>query len=112
MDIDEQLEMIYNTAQTGTSEGKVCRDILLSLWDDGMPHGCDLREVLSLDQAHYMAVQHVLESFYNSKQNLDQFMTTRQITVLDEIDYGRKKRAVSDPAVSVADTYSSIKVRR
>jgi len=36
MDIDAQLEMIYTTAQSGTSEGKVCRDVLLSLWDDGM----------------------------------------------------------------------------
>lgn len=112
MDIDAQLEMIYTTAQSGTSEGKVCRDVLLSLWDDGMSHGCDLRELLSLDQAHYTAVQQVLESFYNSEQQLDQFMTTRQMTVLDEVVYSSRKRAVNDPAVGVADTFGKVRIRR
>ena len=78
MDIEVQLEKIYNTAQSGTSEGKICRDVLLSLWDDGTSHGCDLREVLSLDRAHYSAVTDLLNSFYNTGQQLDQFMTTRQ----------------------------------
>ena len=112
MGIDVHLEMIYNTAQSGTSEGKICRDILLSLWDDGMSHGCDLRELMSLDHAHYTAVQQVLKTLYSSKQQLDQFMTTRQMTVLDEIDYGGKNRAVNDPAVEVAESFGTVKIRR
>ncbi len=111
MSLEAQLELIYNTAQSGTREGKVCRDILLSLWDDGISHGCDLRELMSLDHDHYTAVQQVIESFYNSKQQLDQYMTTRQMTVLDEIDYGKKKRPANDPALSVADTFGKVKMR-
>lgn len=112
MDIEVQLEKIYNTAQSGTSEGKVCRDVLLSLWDDGTSHGCDLREILSLERDHYSAVQQVLDGFYNTGQQLDQYMNTRQITALDEIDYGGKARRVNDPAFKVADSFSKVGARR
>jgi hypothetical protein len=112
MDIDGQLEKIYNTAQSGTSDGKVCRDVLLSLWDDGTSHGCDLREVLSLDRDHYSAVTKLLDNFYNTGQQLDQFMTTRQITVLDEVDYGPADRQANDPNFKVADTFSKVRAPR
>jgi len=113
MDVESQLEIIYRAAQSQTHEGKTCRDVLLSLWDDGMSHGCDLRELVSLDQELYSAVQQVLESFYHNNQQLDQYMTTRQMTVLDEINYrsGRSGR-VNDTALKVADTFGKVKSRR
>jgi len=107
MDIESQLEVIYNTAQTETAEGKICRDVLLSLWDDGTSHGCDLRGVLSLDADHYNAVQQVLHAFYNQKQQLDQFMTTRQITALDTIS--NEKPRVKGGALGVADTFTKVR---
>jgi len=48
----------------------------------------------------------------NSEQQLDQFMTTRQMTVLDEVVYSSRKRAVNDPAVGVADTFGKVRIRR
>ena len=111
MSIESQLQMIYNTAQLRTKDGKTCRDVLLSLWDDGMFHGCDLRVLLSLDHAHYSAIQEVLDCLYSNKQRLDQYMTTRQISVLDEINYGsEEQRGKSAP--DVADAYSKLRIRR
>jgi hypothetical protein len=112
MDIESQLEMIYTTAQSETKAGSTCRDILLSLWDDGTSHGCDLREVLSLDEDHYLALKLVMDRLYQKNQQLDHYMTTRQITVLDSIDYGADKRARNDATLGVADTYSKVKIRR
>ena len=89
-----------------------CRDVLLSLWDDGMFHGCDLRELLSLDHAHYSALQEVLDCFYNNKQRLDQYMTTRQITALNEVDYELEGQRSKGSALDVADSYSKLRVRR
>lgn len=111
MDIESQLKLIYSTAQSETKAGSTCRDILLSLWDDGTSHGCDLREILSLDEDHYLALKLVMDRLYQKNQQLDHYMTTRQITVLDSIDYG-DKRAPNDPALGVADTFSKVRIRR
>ena len=112
MGIDSQLQMIHNTAQLRTKDGKTCRDVLLSLWDDGMFHGCDLRELLSLDHDHYSAIQQVLDCFYNNKQRLDQYMTTRQITALDEVDEVSEGHRGKGSKLGVADSYSKVGTRR
>lgn len=107
MDLTSKLEMIYSIAQTDTKDGDTCRDVLLSLWDDGSSHGCDLRDLLSLAPDLFRTVQQVLDNLYNSKQQLDQFMSTRQITVLDKIDCGKKAEA-KDPAFAVSESYSKV----
>jgi len=37
MSFDADLEFIYETAKSDSADAKACRQVLISLWDDGEP---------------------------------------------------------------------------
>lgn len=86
MSFDSDLEFIYETAKSDSADAKACRQVLISLWDDGEPDGCELLGLLTLQQKSFDAVTSVLQHLYAKRIQLDMFMSTKQITTLAEME--------------------------
>lgn len=82
MSFDSDLEFIYETAKSDSADSKTCRQVLISLWDDGEPDGCELLKLLTLEQQSFAAVSSVLQYLYTRRIQLDLFMSTKQIAAL------------------------------
>ena len=94
--MDRQVQQIYSAALTDTVIGKTCRDILLSMWDDGSEHGCDLNKVVSLDNNIYSAVRALMDHFHGTGQQLADFLSTHQIAKLQDEIFGREDKKKSE----------------
>jgi len=86
MSFDSDLEFIYETAKSDSADAKTCRQVLISLWDDGEPDGCELLKLLTLEKKSFEAVSSVLQHLYSKRIQLDMFMSTNQIATLAAAD--------------------------
>ena len=89
MSFESDLEFVYQPAKSDSADAKICRQVLISLWNDGEPDGCELLKLLTLEQPCFAAVSSVLQYLYSQRIQLDVYMSTKQITSLaavDEID--------------------------
>lgn len=82
MGFDADLEYIVNTAKSDSADAETCRQVLLSLWDDGQPDGCELLKVLSMEKRSFEALTSVLKHLYEKHIQLDMFMSTKDIEAL------------------------------
>lgn len=86
MSFDSDLEFVYQTAKSDSADAKICRQVLISLWNDGEPDGCELLKLLTLEQPCFTAVSSVLQYLYSRRIQLDMFMSTKQIASLAAVD--------------------------
>lgn len=86
MSFNSDLEFIYETAKSDTADGSTCRQVLISLWDDGEGDGCELLKLLALEQRNFEAVSAVLQYLYSKRVQLDLFFSTKQIAALVALD--------------------------
>lgn len=103
MSFDSDLEFIYETARSDSADAKACRQVLISLWDDGEPDGCELLRLLTLQQKSFEVVTSVLRHLYSKRIQLDMFMSTKQIATLAEMDVVKEK---STQKKNKADPYA------
>ena len=94
--MDRYVQQIYSAALTDTEVGSTCRDILLSMWDDGTRYGCDLTRVVSLDNEIYSAVRILMDHFHTSGQQLADFLSTKQIARLQDEIFPAENTAESE----------------
>ena len=86
MSFESDLEFVYQTAKSDSEDARICRQVLISLWNDGEPDGCELLKLLTLDQQCFAAVSSVLQYLYSRRIQLDVYMSTKQIASLATID--------------------------
>jgi len=86
MNFDSDLEFICETAKSDSADAKICRQVLISLWDDGEPDGCELLGLLSLEKRCFDAVYAVLQHLHSKQLQLDMYMSTKQITSIVSVD--------------------------
>jgi len=79
---DSDLEFIFETAKSDSADAKTCRQVLISLWDDGEADGCELLKLLTLEKRNFEAVTSVLQYLYTKRIQLDMFLSTKQIAAL------------------------------
>jgi len=69
MSFDSDLEFIYETAKSDSADAKTCRQVLISLWDDGEPDGCELLKLLTLEKKSFEAVGYKATEILNASSN-------------------------------------------
>ena len=79
MGFDADLEYIVKTAKSDSADAEACRQVLLSLWDDGEPDGCELLKVMSMEKRSFEGLTSVLRHLYEKHIQLDMFMSTKDI---------------------------------
>jgi hypothetical protein len=112
MDIEGSIELVYETAQGTSTDSDTCRDFLLSLWEDGVSHGCDMSHLMTLDKDAYEAIIRVLNHFFHTRQQLSSFLSTKQISALTEPPKPDEKAQPNQGADSVFildDAFSRVK---
>lgn len=97
MCIDSDLEFIYETAKSDSSDAAACRQVLISLWDDGEGDGCELLKLLTLEQQSFEAITSVLHYLYTKRVQLDMFFSTKQISAIVAVDGNNKTTKKSKP---------------
>ena len=100
MSFDSDLEYIFETAKSDSADASACRQVLISLWEDGEPDGCELLKLLTLEKQSFDAIIAVLNYLYAKRIHLDMFMSTQQIASLVAVNSDSENRAKannSDP---------------
>lgn len=72
-----QFTLLYRSALTENPAGSICRNLILSLWDER--YHADCADLLQLDPERFRAASDVLQHLHSSSATIDEFIQPEAI---------------------------------